>query len=167
MHIHTSKKPVYLCTVPRLSQIHVSMVNQHKVSLLTIDVRTRKESSVFDSTWCLSFNKNEDRYTPLNYILIRNELESFIGPPINSLKCLCILAKCSWSNLSCIWLILARVKNHWMSLVPIYQFLEIIIVKIVDIDIKSSREWNRKKIKNEDCNFSWYDIKWMKNNFNN
>lgn len=54
-----------------------------------------------------------------------------------------------------------------MSLVPIYQFLEIIIVKIVDIDIKSSREWNRKKIKNEDCNFSWYDIKWMKNNFNN
>lgn len=41
-----------------------------------------------------------------------------------------------------------------MSLVPIYQFLEIIIVKIVDIDIKSSREWNRKKIKNEDCNFS-------------
>lgn len=53
-----------------------------------------------------------------------------------------------------------------MSLVPIYQFLEIIIVKIVDIDIKSSREWNRKKIKNEDCNFSWYDIKWMKNNFN-
>lgn len=97
MHIHTSKKPVYLCTVPRLSQIHVSKVNQHKVSLLTIDVRTRKESSVFDSTWCLSFNKNEDRYTPLNYILIRNELESFIGPPINSLKCPCILAKCSWS----------------------------------------------------------------------
>ena len=100
MHIHTSKKPVYLCTVPRLSQIHVSMVNQHKVSLLTVDVRTRKESSVFDSTWCLSFNKNEDRYTPLNYILIRNELESFIGPPINSLKCPCILAKCSWSSLS-------------------------------------------------------------------
>lgn len=57
MHIHTSKKPVYLCTIPRLSQIRVPMVNQHKVSLLTIDVRTRKESSVFDSTWCLSFNK--------------------------------------------------------------------------------------------------------------
>lgn len=71
MHIHTSKKPVYLCTVPRLSQIRVPMVNQHKVSLLTIDVRTRKESSLFDSTWCLSFNKNEDRATPLNYILIR------------------------------------------------------------------------------------------------
>lgn len=70
MHIHTSKKPVYLCTIPRLSQIRVPMVNQHKVSLLTIDVRTRKESSVFDSTRCLSFNKNEDRYTPLNYILI-------------------------------------------------------------------------------------------------
>lgn len=113
MHIHTSKKPVYLCTVPRLSQIHVSMVNQHKVSLLTIDVRTRKESSVFDSTWCLSFNKNEDRYTPLNYILIRNELESFIGPPINSLKCPCILAKCSWSNLL-FWLELKITGHIWV-----------------------------------------------------
>lgn len=98
MHIHTSKKPVYLCTIPRLSQIRVPMVNQHKVSLLTIDVRTRKESSLFDSTRCLSFNKNEDRAAPLNYILIRRARIVYWSP--NKFFKMSMHTRQAWSSLS-------------------------------------------------------------------